>query len=74
MTLKKYNLYNKKLDYTDYTLNIQIIFLCDYTDYIFVKTCHRESHSKMLTESLLERERFDKRQTIVAQKYAQLLE
>ena len=27
----------KKLDYTDYTLNIRIIFFCDYhdTDYIF---------------------------------------
>ena len=38
--------------------------------------CHRESHSKMLTKSLLERERFDKRPVeaiIVAQKYAQLV-
>ena len=34
---KKYNQYNKKLDYTDYTLNMWIIFLCDYTVYIFVK-------------------------------------
>ena len=32
---KKYNAYNQKLDYTDYTLIIHIIFLCDYTDIFF---------------------------------------
>ena len=34
---KKYNTYNQKSDYTDYTLIIQYIFLCDDTDYIFLK-------------------------------------